>query len=107
MTQQYIEIHKQKKGLQNLPKSQLRSVYIVVNKKLNATAIEPWLRTKNTRHALSIKLSIITYLAESKYESNEFSRSDLTSRLSMLVNIVRGFTSCVFGYYLKLRYDVV
>jgi len=70
----YLRAHAEIPGLSAIDPRQLRTVALIVNRRLDAAGIEPWLRGGHHRHALSIKLSMLTYLAECDAGHPEFAR---------------------------------
>lgn len=70
----YCRAHRDLPDLQAFSAAELATVQTIVERKLNALAIEPWLRRPGKRHALSAKLLLVAYLAESDASHAEFSR---------------------------------
>lgn len=60
----YLRAHSQMSDLGELPPAELNTVRIIVERRLDALGIEPWVRKRKTRHALSAKLLLVCYLAE-------------------------------------------
>jgi hypothetical protein len=60
----YLKFHAEAPTLVQALPHELRTVAMIVEKRLDAIGIEPWLRRGATRHLLSRKLLLIAYLAE-------------------------------------------
>ena len=78
---------------------ELRTMQIIINKKLDALGIEPWLRTRSSRHLLSRKLLLIAYLAECDATHPKF-RKEVKGRFRSLVQL---FTNCVLAAFHLLK----
>lgn len=103
----YLNAHTSLDGLGNIPCRQQQTLNTIVNKKLDAAAIEPWLRGGNRRHALSAKLLLIAYLAECSNDKL-FPRNIPAKGLgSLMWTAMRGGISLIRGRYLKIRYGLV
>lgn len=76
----YVKAHLELPELRNLDKSELLSVRTIIQKQLNFIGIEPWLRSKNLtrRHALTVKMLLLMYLAECSGDSRVFSREPIS-----------------------------
>lgn len=70
----YLRAHIEIPDLRAIDTRQLGTVNLVVKHSLDAVGIEPWLRVKVRRHALSAKLLLIAYLAECDAGHPEFVR---------------------------------
>lgn len=69
--------------------NQLRTIAVIIEKRLDALGIEPWLRSGSERHLLSRKLLLIAYLAESDAAHPEF-RKHAEGRMRSLAQLCRG-----------------
>lgn len=83
LVQHYVRAHAELADLTEASQQEIRTVRIVVERGLDASAIEPWLRSRPTTHLLTRKLLLVAYLAECDAEHPEF-RRQVTGR-------VRGF----------------
>jgi hypothetical protein len=68
----YAQAHAEMADLTEATEQEIRTVRVVVERGLDAPAIEPWLRAQSRRHLLSRKLSLIMYLAECGGRHAEF-----------------------------------
>lgn len=106
----YILAHAEFPDLQNPPENQLKSVHLIIEKKLNALGIEPWLRKKKNRHILTSKILLISYLAECDASHQEFCRQSsgrLYSWIDMALSGLEGILNLLHGYIQKTRYGLV
>jgi hypothetical protein len=60
----YLRFHAESPNMVYATQDEHQTVATVVNKRLDALGIEPWLRGGSPRHLLSRKLLLIAYLAE-------------------------------------------
>jgi hypothetical protein len=77
----YVRAHAEIPDLATTDERQLRSVQIIVARCLDALGIEPWLRGKGVRHALSGKMLLLAYLAECDARHPEFMRPVADGRM--------------------------
>jgi hypothetical protein len=106
----YINAHSEIDELKQLDKRQIITVTRIVSAKLDAVGIEPWLRTHNRRHVLSIKLLLIMYLAESDANHPEFRRHSVGSLKGykrLVLAGLKGFTRMIIGSIQKAIYGIV
>lgn len=106
----YVHAHTEIRDLRTLDERQLRTVQIIVAHHLDAVGIEPWLRDKGIRHALSTKLLLLAYLAECDTRHLEFMRGTSDGRIA-LVRMGRTTLMAIFrlicGYVQKAWYGLV
>jgi hypothetical protein len=69
-----VRAHADIPDLGTIDERELRTVQIIVAHRLDAVGIEPLLRGKGRRHALSAKLLLLAYLAECDARHPEFMR---------------------------------
>lgn len=62
--ERYQRFHKDLPEMTQATGGELRTVSVIIERRLDALGIEPWLRGGPTRHLLSRKLLLIAYLAE-------------------------------------------
>jgi len=86
---------------------QAQTLQLIVRKELPATAIEPWLRQKGSRHIVSAKLLLLAHLDECSGGERGALRNTRLGRIRLLATVVRGVVSLAYGYYLKKRYGLV
>jgi hypothetical protein len=97
----YLRVHADLPELHSLDPQQLHTVRTVVTRRLDALGIEPWLRDKSKkRHALSVKLLLLSYLAETDASHPEYTRHGrvvqgvwacmLLTTLSAVFRLLRG-----------------
>jgi hypothetical protein len=79
----YVRAHVEIPDLRAIDERELRTVRIIVAHRLDAVGIEPWLRRKRTRHALSAKILLLAYLAECDACHPEFSRRAYDGRMAL------------------------
>jgi len=107
----YLRAHQDRVEFGDIPLKELISVRVIVENSLDACAIEPWLRRKKNRHALSQKLLLISYIANCAGQHPEYRNSSAESVYRGWFKIlVVGFISClrlIRGRYLKVRYGLV
>ena len=110
LVRDYVRAHMELASLRECPAEEAATLEKIVEKGLNAAAIEPWLRRKGNRHALTRKLMLIAYLAESGGGHEEFSRQPL-GRLggwpALILAGVRGAAGMALGYAEKTFYGLV
>ena len=70
----YVKAHKELPALARANDNELRTMRTVINRRLDALGIEPWLRHGPKRHLLSRKLLLIAYLAECDAAHTELRR---------------------------------
>ena len=80
----YVRAHAEILDLRVFDARQLKTVEAVVAHRLDAVGIEPWLRRKKIRHALSAKMLLIAYLAECDASHPEFSRCASNGRMALI-----------------------
>lgn len=103
----YLRAHESLTELGDFPTRELQTVSRIVNRRLNAAMIEPWLRRKNgRRHAVSAKLLLLVYLAECGYAPPGALRCGPQSRFGIVSAALRGFVGLTCGYYFKVRYGL-
>lgn len=103
----YCEAHENLPALRAIPYEQYRSLRIIVDKQLDAAAIEPWIRDPGRRHALSAKLLLLAYLDECSGNQSGLRRQPIPSRTSMAWTIMRGFFCLLHGRYQKIRHGLL
>lgn len=78
LAEAYLRAHADIEALGALDAAQRRSLQRIVERRLDAVAIEPWLRSKTgRRHPLGAKLLLISYLAETDAAHPEYSRASV------------------------------
>jgi len=106
----YLRIHEEFLDLRSADPQELRTVHLVVAKKLDATGIEPWLRCGQKRHLLSAKLLLLNYLAECAGNCPEFERRT-SGRFFALFRLILSGSVAVLrmlrGGIQRARYDLV
>lgn len=107
LIENYQNAHGCLKELADLPAEQLNTVRTIVEKGLDATSIEPWLRRMDRRHALSAKLLLVAYLAECSGRSYKSCRYVRLGRFTMLFAMLRSIVDLLRGRYLKVRFELV
>lgn len=103
----YIRAHECLEELCEVPAEQLRTVHIITRKKLKATAVEPWLRRNGMRHVVSVKLLLISYLAECSGENSRFLLRTVSNKIIIVRKTLGGLVELLYGLYLKVRYGLV
>ncbi len=103
----YLDVHDCLAELRDIPVEQSRTMHVIVGKRLNAVAIQPWLRRKGRRHVLSAKLLLIAYLAECGGKQAGFSRHTRQGRGALMFTVLRGFFGLLRGQYLKMRHGLL
>jgi len=99
----YVKFHIESPKLVEATNEEIQTLVTVINKELDAFGIEPWLRGGPTRHLLSRKLLLISYLAEcdaAHLESSQLLKGRWRILLQLFCNSVNGI-----GYLLKGRFQ--
>ncbi|MDE7370523.1 MAG: hypothetical protein K2N07_02025 [Desulfovibrio sp.] len=110
LVQEYVRAHAELAALRDIPAEEEMTLRTILDKGLNAAAIEPWLRRKGHRHALTRKLMLIAYLAECGGGHEEFLREPrgrLAGWTGMLLAGVKGAGALAAGYAEKTFYGLV
>jgi hypothetical protein len=103
----YLQVHVMLPELCDAPPEQLRTVQKIVAARLNAVAIEPWLRRGKRRHALTSKLLLLAYLAECGGQHASLMRHNAGGHLTLLINGLRGGLGLLRGRFLKARHGLL
>lgn len=85
---------------------QEQAIRVIVNKRLDAVAIEPWLRGGARRHLLSSKLLLIAYLAECDGRHSEFARRSRGGWTNIVLTGLTAWAALLRGGYLKMRHGL-
>lgn len=110
LVHEYVRAHRELPALRDYPEEDGRTLRRIVEKRLHAVAIEPWLRRKGSRHALTRKLLLLAFLAEAGGGHSEFSRrasGPLLGWLALAGNGVMGVVDLALGYAEKTFYGLV
>lgn len=90
--------------------TEVQTVRTVIEKKLDAIAVEPWLRNKYRHHLLSKKIFLISYISECDAEHIEYN-NHIENRFIyfavMMFECVRASFNLAQGLYLKVRHGLV
>ena len=106
----YVRAHFEMFELRDAPDIQFSTVRAIVNKKLNAVLIEPWLRGGMRRHILSRKLLLISYLAECDADHPEylnFRGRNFLTMINFMLTGVRALLGLAYGWSVKSWYGLV
>jgi len=103
----YLKVHECLAELHDLPVNELGTLRIIVDKRLDAAAVEPWLRRQGRRHALSAKLLLVIYLAECGGSPAGSLRRGAPGRRVLFLSTLGGMVGLLRGFYLKVRYGLV
>ena len=91
--------------------SEINTVKIIIEKGLDATGIEYWLRGSGSRHILTCKLLLVSYLAECSKDSSIGFRAESVGAFRSLASIVRVILKTPFvivrGWIHKVAHDLV
>lgn len=79
----YVRAHAEIPNLGTASEQQIRTVRVIVSRRLDALGIEPWLRDKKVRHLLGAKILLVAYLAECDACHTEFSRRNSGGRMAL------------------------
>jgi hypothetical protein len=104
----YIEVHS-KPGLISGSSSEEQTVKMIVTKCLDASGIEPWLRSPRRRHLLSQKLLLISYLRETSAGVHGIRKEVIGRKKAYWVIFIAGFMGCLSllrGLIQKIRYGL-
>ena len=110
LVQGYIQAHKELSSLRDFPAREYATIQKILEKRLNATAIEPWLRRKGERHVLTRKLMLISFLAECGGGHEEFSRQAqgrVRGWWALVLGALQGTGALAVGYAEKTFYGLV
>lgn len=103
----YISAHLSLSEHWDIPGEQAQTLGLIVRNELPATAVEPWLRQKGSRHIVSAKLLLLAYLDECSSGERGVLRNTRLRRIGLLSTVISGFVSLAYGFYLKKRYGLV
>ncbi|MDD2768532.1 MAG: hypothetical protein PHT19_07340 [Methylococcus sp.] len=103
----YLAVHQCLTELSEVSVEHSRTLRIIIGRRLNAAAIEPWLRRKGRRHALTAKLLLVVYLAECGSGHIGFSRHVRVERGALIFAALRGLAGLCHGYYLRRYHGLV
>lgn len=110
LIREYIRAHKELSSLHDFPDREYATIRKILEKRLDATAIEPWLRRKGERHALTRKLMLISFLAECGGEQQAFCRQAqgrIRGWLALALGALQGAGALAVGYAEKTFYGLV
>jgi hypothetical protein len=107
LIENYSKAHECLIDLRSLPADELLTVGVIIEKRLNAAFVEPWLRRKGGRHALSAKLLLILYLVECSGGTDGVFRRGTQNWLEILILVIAGFFGLMRGAYVKVRHGLV
>lgn len=110
LVEDYVRAHMELVALRDYPPEEAATIGKILDKGLNAAAIEPWLRRKVSRHALTRKLLLVAYLAESGGGHEEFCRTPagrIKGWAALLLEGAKGAGALVTGYAEKTFYGLV
>jgi len=106
----YVKFHIDSPKLVQATNEEIQTVVTVINKELDAFGIEPWLRGGPTRHLLSRKLLLISYLAECDAAHLEYSqllKGRWRTFVQLLCNSVNGIGHLLKGRFQKALYGLL
>lgn len=106
----YLLAHQEIPELSIISPAQQRTIDLIIERHLNANAIEPWLRSKHKRHSLSVKMLLINYLAESDARHHEFCPRAMTSRKRIAgigFESIRAIFILLLGYIQKTKHGLL
>lgn len=110
LIEDYLKAHKELFILADASDSEQRTVRIIIEKKLDALGIEPWLRTGVRRHLLSRKLLLVSYLVECDGAHPEY-RQEVEGRVRCFVRLcwvsVLATIRLLRGRLQKIFYELV
>ncbi len=86
---------------------QLRTINVIVEKRLDAVAIEPWMRQRKRRHILTSKLLLVAYLAECDGLHASFLRGATAGNFTLFLAGLRGGFGLLRGGVQKARHGLV
>lgn len=104
----YIEVHS-KPELISGSSYEEQTVKMIVTKCLDASGIEPWLRSPQRRHLLSQKLLLISYLRETSAGDPGIRKEVIGMKKAYWVIFIAGFmggVSLLRGLIQKVRYGL-
>lgn len=106
----YFQAHIIMPEFHRIDDTEVQTVRTVIEKKLDAIVVEPWLRNKNRHHLLSKKIFLISYISECDAEHIEYN-NHIENRFIyfavMMFECVRASFNLAQGLYLKVRYGLV
>lgn len=108
----YLDAHRDLAWLTEAGDDEIRTLSVITARRLNAAAVEPWLRSRQRNHLLTRKLLLIAYLAET--DGAHRSRFASATRHRPALALVRlglagaqAFVRLGAGYLLKRRHALV
>jgi hypothetical protein len=106
----YLAFHQEVKWLAEFDEPQARTLQVVVTRGLNAVGVEFWLRDPRVPHLLTVKLTLLSYLAECEQGHPQFGRKvtlGLPRALWRLgVESLKGAGLLMIGYVQRRRYGL-
>ena len=106
----YVKFHIESPKLVEATNEEIQTLVTVINKELDAFGIEPWLRGGPTRHLLSRKLLLISYLAEcdaAHLESSQLLKGRWCILVQLFCNSVNGIGLLLKGRFQKALYGLL
>jgi len=103
----YLKAHELIEDLKALDPKKIKTVEFIIINSLDALGIEPWLRTNSARHPLSVKILLISYLAETSGDKNFQHRNNSFTSLGILLELCSASMILVRGLYYKFRYGLL
>ena len=85
----YLRVHAELPDMLRANDIELHTVRIIIEKQLDALGIEPWLRSGSSRHLLTRKLLLISFLAECDADHPE-SRREVDGRAHSFIKLFNG-----------------
>jgi hypothetical protein len=104
----YLKFHQDCPELMVATPEEIHTVTTIVDKKLDALGIEPWLRKGTNRHLLTRKLMLIAYLTECDAEYYKYWRgSPERSIWYLLLDCIRAGFQLSKGLVQKALYGLL
>lgn len=106
----YVRAHSTLSALAQASVAEQSLVQSVLDRRLDALGVEPWLRGRGRRHLLTAKLLLLTYLGECDGNHPEFARSGTSIRSpwrAFLNTSLYASYRLMRGYLQLLRYGLL
>jgi hypothetical protein len=111
LVEQYLSFHQKVGWLATFDESQVNTLRVVVERRLNAVGVEFWLRDPRALHPLTAKLTLVSYLAECERGHPRFCRRVSLSQPRALwrlgVEALKGGGLMMIGFVQRRRYGLL
>jgi hypothetical protein len=107
LIQCYAQAHDDLIDLSDFDSAQIQTLMVILEQNLDPVGIEIWLRRKGKRHLLSVKLLLVSYLAESGGNIDCFVRNKHRSKFQLILCLIFSIFIFIRGYHQKYKYGLL